>query len=58
MNIIICGAGRVGYGIAKKLSTENNSVTVVDLSADLIQNITTELDVRGICRPWLPSGRS
>ena len=48
MNIIICGAGRVGYGIAKKLSTENNSVTVVDLSADLIQNITTELDVRGI----------
>ncbi len=37
MNIIICGAGRVGYGIAKKLSTENNSVTVVDLSADLIQ---------------------
>lgn len=48
MNIIICGAGRVGYGIAKKLSTENNAVTVVDLSAELIQNISTELDVRGI----------
>lgn len=48
MNIIICGAGRVGYGIAKKLSLENNSVTVVDLSADLIQAISTELDVRGI----------
>lgn len=48
MNIIICGAGRVGYGIAKKLSAENNSVTVVDLSADLVQNISTELDVRGI----------
>ena len=48
MNIIICGAGRVGYGIAEKLSTENNSVTIVDLSSDLIQNITTELDVRGI----------
>ncbi|PHR93338.1 MAG: Trk system potassium transporter TrkA [Robiginitomaculum sp.] len=48
MNIIICGAGRVGYGIAKKLSAENNSVTVVDLAADLIQNISTELDVRGI----------
>ena len=48
MDIIICGAGRVGYGIARRLSSENNSVTVVDLSAELIQTISTELDVRGI----------
>lgn len=48
MDIIICGAGRVGSGIARRLSAENNSVTVVDLSAELIQNISTELDVRGI----------
>lgn len=48
MNIIICGAGRVGYGIAKKLSQENNSVTVVDLSPELVQTISTELDVRGL----------
>ncbi len=48
MNIIICGAGRVGYGIAKKLSTENNEVTVVDLSPELVLAISTELDVRGI----------
>lgn len=48
MDIIICGAGRVGYGIARRLSAENNSVTVVDLSSELIQNISTELDVRGI----------
>ncbi len=48
MNIIICGAGRVGYGIAKKLSAEKNSVTVIDLSPDLIRNISTELDVRGM----------
>jgi len=48
MNIIICGAGRVGYGIAKTLSAENNAVTVVDLSPGLIQTISTELDVRGI----------
>ena len=48
MNIIICGAGRVGYGIARRLSRENNSVTVVDLSAELIQNISTDLDIRGI----------
>ncbi|MEE9273607.1 MAG: Trk system potassium transporter TrkA [Robiginitomaculum sp.] len=48
MNIIICGAGRVGSGIARVLSAENNSVTVVDISAKLVQNITTEFDVRGV----------
>ncbi len=48
MDIIICGAGRVGYGIAERLSSENNSVTVIDLSSELIQAITTELDVSGI----------
>lgn len=48
MNIIICGAGRVGYGIAKTLSAENNQVTVVDKSPSSIQSITSELDVRGI----------
>ena len=48
MRVIICGAGRVGYGLASRLSSENNTVTVVDLSADLIRQITTELDVRGV----------
>ncbi len=48
MRVIICGAGRVGYGIAARLASENNTVTVVDLSADLIRNISTDLDVRGI----------
>ncbi len=48
MNIIICGAGRVGYGIARKLSLENNAVTVVDQSVEAVQAISTDLDVRGI----------
>ena len=48
MKIIICGAGRVGQGIAARLASENNTVTIVDLSAKLIRKITTELDVRGI----------
>jgi len=48
MKVIICGAGRVGYGIASRLAKENNMVTVVDLSAELIRDITLELDVRGI----------
>ena len=48
MKVIICGAGRVGYGIASRLAGENNTVTVVDLAPDLIRSITTELDVRGV----------
>ena len=48
MRVIICGAGRVGYGLASRLAAENNTVTVVDLSSELIRQITTDLDVRGI----------
>jgi len=48
MRVIICGAGRVGYGLAARLAAENNTVTVVDLSPELIRQITTDLDVRGI----------
>jgi trk system potassium uptake protein TrkA len=48
MRLIICGAGRVGYGLATRLAVENNTVTVVDTSADLIRKITTGLDVRGV----------
>jgi len=48
MRVIICGAGRVGYGLASRLAAENNTVTVVDLSPELIRQITTDLDVRGI----------
>ncbi|MCA8889161.1 MAG: NAD-binding protein, partial [Parvularculaceae bacterium] len=32
MRIIICGAGRVGFGIARRLSQENNDVTIIDQS--------------------------
>ena len=48
MRVIICGAGRVGFGIATRLSSEKNTVTVVDLDADLVRKITTDLDVRGV----------
>ena len=48
MRVIICGAGRVGYGLADRLAIEGNTVTVVDMSYDLIRAITTDLDVRGV----------
>ncbi|MDF1779192.1 MAG: Trk system potassium transporter TrkA [Rhizobiaceae bacterium] len=47
MKVIICGAGRVGYGIAERLSTEDNDVSVIDTSPSLIQAIRDSLDVRG-----------
>ena len=48
MKVIICGAGRVGKGIAARLAAEGNTVTVIDVSPQLIRQITTEYDVRGI----------
>tara|TARA_Y100001970_G_scaffold290088_2_gene422522 strand:+ start:1088 stop:2461 length:1374 start_codon:yes stop_codon:yes gene_type:complete len=48
MNIIICGAGRVGFTIAKLLSEQNHSITVIDQSSDDIQKINDSLDVKGI----------
>ena len=48
MNIIICGAGRVGYTISKLLTEQNHSVTVIDQSSDDIQKINENLDVKAI----------
>ena len=48
MNIIICGAGRVGFTIAKLLSGQNHSITVIDQSSEDIQKINETLDVKAI----------
>jgi len=48
MNIIICGAGRVGYTIAKLLSEQDHSITVIDQSSEDIQKINEDLDVKSI----------
>ncbi len=48
MNIIICGAGRVGFTISKLLSEQNHSITVIDQSSEDIQKINDSLDVKGI----------
>ena len=48
MNIIICGAGRVGFTIAKLLSEQGHSITVIDQSSDDIQKIDDILDVKSI----------
>ncbi len=48
MNIIICGAGRVGFTIAKLLTEQNHSITVIDQSSEDIQKINDSLDVKAI----------
>jgi trk system potassium uptake protein len=48
MKVIICGAGQVGWQIARHLSGERNDVTVVDYNADLVRRATDTLDVQGI----------
>ncbi len=48
MKIIICGAGQVGWQIARHLSSERNDVTVVDNNPDLVRRATDTLDVQGI----------
>ena len=48
MNIIICGAGRVGFTIAKQLSEQGHSITVIDTSSEDIKKIDDALDVKAI----------
>ena len=49
MNIIICGAGRVGFTIAKLLSEQKHSITVVDQSSEDIQKIKESLRCQCYC---------
>ncbi|MEI4487243.1 Trk system potassium transporter TrkA [Frigidibacter sp. MR17.14] len=48
MKIIICGAGQVGWQIARHLSGERNDVTVVDSNPDLVRRASDTLDVQGV----------
>ena len=56
MNIIVCGAGKVGFSISKQLSSQGHSVTVIDQSSEDIKKINDTLEVKGIVgRATLPS---
>ena len=55
MKIIVCGAGEVGLNIAKQLVNEDNDVTIVDESEDLLRQINQTLDVKTITgKPCYP----
>lgn len=48
MKIIICGAGQVGWHIARHLSNERNDVTVIDLDPELTRRAADTLDVQAV----------
>tara|TARA_A100001011_G_C14307807_1_gene844038 strand:+ start:2342 stop:3715 length:1374 start_codon:yes stop_codon:yes gene_type:complete len=56
MNIIICGAGKVGFSISKQLAAQGHSITVIDQSSEDIKKINDTQDVKGIVgRGTMPS---
>ena len=48
MKVIICGAGQVGFNIARYLCSEGADITLIDQSESLVTKITDSLDVQGI----------
>ncbi|MAQ35696.1 Trk system potassium transport protein TrkA [Thioclava sediminum] len=48
MKVIICGAGQVGWQIARHLAGERNDVTVVDSNPELVRRAADTLDVQGV----------
>ncbi|MFQ5671993.1 MAG: Trk system potassium transporter TrkA [Nitrospinales bacterium] len=45
MNILIIGAGIVGYNLADELSQEGHNISIVDVHAEKIKQISEKLDV-------------
>ena len=48
MKVLVCGAGQVGYDIARYLALEDNDVTVIDQSPELIRRVSDALDVQAV----------
>ncbi|MEZ5752999.1 MAG: NAD-binding protein, partial [Paracoccaceae bacterium] len=48
MKIIICGAGQVGWQIARHLAGESNDVSIVDNNPALVRRATETLEVQGV----------
>ena len=48
MKVIICGAGQVGFNIARYLASEDNDITVIDISRELIEKLSDTLDLQGL----------
>ncbi len=45
MDIVIIGAGKMGFSLAKQLSKEDHNITVIDLDPERIEYVNSNLDV-------------
>ncbi|MGE0745318.1 MAG: Trk system potassium transporter TrkA [Rhodospirillales bacterium] len=48
MKIIVCGAGQVGFNIARQLAAESIDVTVIDTVPELARRVADVLDVQSM----------
>ena len=48
MNVVILGAGDVGYGVAKQLSFDENNVSVIDNCRDTLKKVSDKLDIKPV----------
>ncbi len=48
MKVIILGGGQVGYSIARYLAFEENDITIVDQSSDLLRRISDKIDIQPV----------
>ncbi len=49
MNIIIVGAGKIGSALAKYLSVEGHSITVIERNSERVSRLSTSLDIMTVC---------
>lgn len=48
MKVVILGGGQVGFNIARYLSGEDNDITVVDQSAELLRKLSDSIDIQPV----------
>lgn len=48
MQIIIVGCGKVGKTLAQQLDEEGHNITLIDISASKLQEVSNDIDVMGI----------
>lgn len=48
MKIIIVGCGMIGQTLAVQLSEEGNDITVIDIDAEVVRELTSNYDIMGV----------
>ena len=48
MNIIVVGAGKVGFALSEQLINEGHEITIIDKSNDMLQYCLSTLDIQGV----------